>query len=64
VQTHISFVGGGETSFGDDAEVKMTQLGVEVRERDGEDTVRVLFPWARIEKVTQRGPEVAAIYSY
>lgn len=64
MKTQISFVGGGETSFDDDADVKMTPLGVEVRQREGEDTVRVLFPWNRIEKVTQRGPEVAAIYSY
>jgi hypothetical protein len=64
VKTQIHFVGGGDTSFDDDAEVKMTPLGVEVRERDGEDMVRVLFPWNRIDKVTQRGPEVAAIYSY
>jgi hypothetical protein len=64
VNTQIDFVGGGDTSFGDGAEVKMTPLGVEVREREGDETVRVLFPWARIEKVTQRGPEVAAIYSF
>ena len=64
MKTQIHFVGGDDTSFGDDADVKMTPLGVEIRERQGEDTVRVLFPWNRIEKVTQRGPEVAAIYSY
>ncbi|HSL12537.1 MAG TPA: hypothetical protein VLA82_14620 [Actinomycetota bacterium] len=64
MKTQISFVGGGDASFDDDAEVKMTPLGVEVRQREGEDVVRVLFPWARIDKVTQRGPEVAAIYSY
>jgi hypothetical protein len=64
VKTQITFVGGDDASFDDDAEVKMTPLGVEVRQRDGDDTVRVLFPWNRIEKVTQRGPEVAAIYSY
>ena len=64
MKTQIHFVGGDETTFADDAEVKMTPLGVEVKERDGDDTVRVLFPWARIERVTQRGPEVAAIYSY
>jgi hypothetical protein len=64
VKTQIDFVGGGETTFEDQAEVKMTPLGVEVRERDGEDSVRILIPWARIERVTQRGPEVAAIYSF
>ena len=64
VKTLISLVDGEDVSFGDDADVKMTPLGVEVRERDGEDTVRVLFPWNRIETDTQRGPAVAAIYSY
>ena len=64
MKTQIDFVGGGETTFEDQAEVKMTPLGVEVRERDGEDSVRILIPWARIERVTQRGPEVAAIYSF
>lgn len=64
MKTQITFVGGDDMTFDDQADVKMTPLGVEVRERDGEDTVRVLFPWTRIEKVTQRGPEVAAIYSY
>ena len=64
MKTRIHLVGGGETMFDDDADVKMTPLGVEVRQREGDETVRVLFPWARIEKVEQRGAEVAAIYSY
>ncbi|GIU97818.1 MAG: hypothetical protein KatS3mg013_1621 [Actinomycetota bacterium] len=64
MKTLIHFVDGQRTEFDDEAEVKMTPLGVEVRERDGEETVRVLFPWARIDKVEQRGREVAAIYSY
>jgi hypothetical protein len=64
VKTQITFVDGGDTSFDDDADVKMTPLGVEVRQREGEETVRVLFPWARIDRVTQRGPEVGAIYTY
>jgi hypothetical protein len=64
MRTEIQFMGGERAEFGDDAEVKMTPLGVEIRELQGEEAVRVLFPWARIEKVTQRGSEVSAIYTY
>jgi hypothetical protein len=64
MQTEIRFVGGEQADFGDEAEIKMNAYGVEVLERNGEDTVKVLFPWARIEKVTQRGVEVSAIYTY
>ncbi len=64
METKLRFVGGEELTFEDTAEIKMTPLGVEILERDGEDTVRVLFPWARIERVTQRGPQIAAIYTY
>jgi hypothetical protein len=64
VETTIRFVSGEERSFGADHEIKMTPLGVEVLSRDGADSVRVLFPWARIEHVTQRGPQIAAIYTY
>ena len=64
MKTQITFVDGGDVAFDADADVKMTPLGVEGRHREGEDTIRVLFPWARIDRVTQRGPEVAAIYSY
>jgi hypothetical protein len=64
MRTTIEFVGGSSTEFDDVADIKMTPLGVEVREQDGDETVRVLFPWARIEKVTQRGAEVTAIYTY
>ena len=60
----IRFVDGEQLSFGDDAVIKMTPLGVEILERTGDDAVKVLFPWARIERVTQRGPQVAAIYTY
>jgi len=63
MKTEVHLVGGKEVLFDGDADVKMTPLGVEVREREGEETVRVLFPWTRIEKVTQRGAEIAAIYS-
>jgi len=37
---------------------------VEVVSRDGDQGVRVLFPWAQIEKVTQRGANVSAVYTY
>jgi hypothetical protein len=63
--TEIHFVGGESVVFDDeDATVKMTDHGVEVLQTEGEDKVKVLFPWARIEKVTQRGPSVGAIYTY
>ena len=42
----------------------MTPHGVEVLQREGDEQVRVLFPWARIDRVTQRGINVAAIYTY
>jgi len=64
VQTEVTFVGGEATVFDDTAEVKMTAFGIEVFQREGEEQVRVLFPWARIEKVTQRGTNVTAIYTY
>jgi hypothetical protein len=64
MQTEIHFVGGALETFGDAAEVKMTAHGVEITAKDGEETVRVLFPWNRIEKIEQRGHEVAAIYHY
>ncbi|HEX6843587.1 MAG TPA: hypothetical protein VF235_00595 [Actinomycetota bacterium] len=64
MRTEIQFIGGEHVEFGEGADIKMTPLGVEIRELDGEEAVRVLFPWARIEKVTQRGAEVSAIYTY
>jgi hypothetical protein len=63
--TEIHFVGGESIVLDEsDATVKMTDHGVEVLQTEGEDKVKVLFPWARIEKVTQRGPSVGAIYTY
>jgi hypothetical protein len=64
MQTQIYFVGGALETFDGATEVKMTAHGVEIMQKDGEDTVRVLFPWNRIEKVEQRGQEVSAIYHY
>lgn len=64
MRTEIQFVDGELVEFTEGADIKMTPLGVEVREVDGEENVRVLFPWARIGRVTQRGPEISAIYTY
>lgn len=64
METKVRFVDGEELTFDDSAQIKMTPLGVEVLERLEDDAVKVLFPWARIERVTQRGPQVAAIYTY
>jgi len=62
VKTEIEFVDGKTTAFDDDAEIKMLDLGLEVTMKEGEDRVRVLYPWGRIEKVTQRGSEVSYIH--
>jgi len=64
MKTEITFVDGGSESFELPASVKMTDHGVEVTERNGDDVLRVLFPWNRIERVTQRGIETTAIYTY
>jgi hypothetical protein len=70
VKTEISFIGDETVVFDDDdemVEIKMTAHGVEVTHPAGEDnrdTVRVLYPWPRIKKITQTGREVAAIYHY
>jgi hypothetical protein len=64
MKTQISFIEGKSASFPETATVRLTDHGVEVTEMDGEETVRVLFPWNRIDKVTQRGLEVTAIYTY
>jgi hypothetical protein len=64
VKTEITFVDGASVRFDDEAVVKMIDHGVEVTERHGDETVRVTFPWARIERVTQRGAEVSSIYTY
>jgi hypothetical protein len=64
METEITFVGGRIETFGQTADIKLTQFGLEVMERDGDDAVRVLFPWGQIEKVTQRGSAVAAVYTW
>ncbi|HTG46561.1 MAG TPA: hypothetical protein VK646_02755 [Actinomycetota bacterium] len=64
MQTEVTFIGGEIAEFDETAEVKLNAYGVEVVQREGDEQVRVLFPWPRIEKVTQRGSNVTAIYTY
>jgi hypothetical protein len=64
MKTQITLVDGATVELDDEAVVKMTEHGIEVTEREGDETVRVTFPWSRIDRVTQRGPEVGAIYTY
>ena len=64
METEITFLGGRVQAFPPTAEIKLTQFGIEVLERDGDDAVRVLFPWGQIEKVSQRGAAVAAVYTW
>ncbi|HYJ60995.1 MAG TPA: hypothetical protein VE032_05970 [Actinomycetota bacterium] len=64
METEVRFVDGETLTFDANAVIKMTPHGIEVLERNEEDAVKVLFPWARVERVTQRGPQVAAIYTY
>jgi hypothetical protein len=64
MRTDIAFIDGKTEVFDETADVKMTPLGVEIIQRDGDEQIRVLFPWARIESVTQRGANVSAIYTY
>ena len=64
MDTEITFVGGKVESFDQSVDIKLTQFGLEAMSRDGDDAVRVLFPWGQIEKVTQRGAAVAAVYTW
>jgi hypothetical protein len=64
METEITFLGGRAETFDPSSEIKLTQHGVEVMSRDGDDVVRVLFPWGQIERVTQRGAAVSAVYTY
>ena len=64
MDTEITFVGGRVETFPPSMEIKMTPYGVEVLSREGDEAVRVLFPWAQIEKITQRGSSVSAVYTY
>ena len=64
METEITFLGGRVETFDPATEIKFTQYGVEVLSRDAEDVVRVLFPWAQIERLTQRGAAISAVYTY
>jgi hypothetical protein len=64
MDTEITFVGGRVETFPAEMDIKMTPYGIEVISREGEDSIRVLFPWAQIEKVTQRGASISAVYTY
>jgi hypothetical protein len=65
MQTEIHFVDGKSLVLDESATVKTSDLGVEVVERTGDNTaVRVLYPWARIEKVVQTGIGVGSVYTY
>jgi hypothetical protein len=64
MKTDIAFIDGKTASFDETADVKMTPHGIEILQRDHDEQVRVLFPWARIESVTQRGANVSAVYTY
>jgi hypothetical protein len=64
MKTDIAFIDGKTASFDEAADVKMTPHGIEILQRDQDEQVRVLFPWARIESVTQRGANVSAVYTY
>ena len=64
MRTEITFVEGGSEAFEQPATVKMTDHGIEVMYQRDEETLRVLFPWNRIERVTQSGPELSSTYTY
>ncbi len=64
METEITFLGGRVESFDASVTIKMTQYGVEALTSAAGESVRVLFPWAQIEKISQRGADVAAIYTY
>ena len=64
MKTEIHLVGGEMAEFDSDAIVRMNEHGVEITSGEGEDQVKVLFPWARIEKVLQRGVGLGSVYTY
>ena len=64
METEITFVGGRVETFPASMEIKMTPYGVEVLSREDEDVIRVLFPWGQIEKISQRGTSISAVYTY
>ncbi len=65
VKTEIHFVNGEILAVDEDeTRVKMTEHGIEILEHEGDDEIKILFPWTRIDKVQQRGPSIGAIYHY
>lgn len=64
MQTDITFVDGDVATFEPPSSVRLSDHGVEVTHVDGEEITRLLFPWNRIERITQRGPELASMYTY
>jgi hypothetical protein len=64
MDTEITFVSGKVETFDPRNDIKLTPHGIEILSRDGDDAVRVLFPWGQIERVTQRGAAVAAVYTW
>ena len=64
MKTEVHLVGGEIVTFGDDAAVKLGVIGVEITESSGDEGLKVLFPWSRIEKVVQSGPGVGSVYTF
>jgi hypothetical protein len=65
METEITFVGGRVETFDESSGIRLTDHGVEVVSRSEEGgSIRVLFPWAQIERMTQRGADVSSIYTY
>ena len=64
METEITFLGGRVERFDASTDIKLTQYGLQVEVRDADDLTRVLFPWGQIERITQHGPAVAAVYTY
>jgi hypothetical protein len=64
MQTEIHLIGGQTASYDETVDIKMTNHGVEITQPGEEETVRVLYPWAQILKVTQRGKQLHSVYTY
>lgn len=64
METEITLIGGRTETFDASVEIKLTQFGVEVLARGDDENVRILFPWAQVERMTQHGAAVSAVYTY
>lgn len=64
METEITLTGGRIETFDSSVEIKLTQFGVEMLSHGEEESLRILFPWAQVERVTQRGASVSAVYTY